>query len=463
MLNFVKICFKEKNNKGGIRHMKDFIEKFTESLHESLINLTFRDLARKGAELMLRLALEAEINEFIAGHLSKRLPNGQHRIVRNGYHRERLIQTGIGEVSVKVPRSRDRGHVRDSDSDSDQVESKGSGCKKEPILYHSQMIPKYLRRSENIEDFLPFLYLKGVSSPQMSDVLSQLVGKPVSFSPGSLSRLKTAWDEEYEKWNRRDLKGKKYVYWWVDGIYFNVRMSEEKSCVLVIIGAGADGQKELVAMAVGYRESELTWMDILLDLKQRGLSNGPSLAIGDGALGFWHAVSKVYPSTVHQRCWVHRTRNILDKLPKSLQHQAKRDIHKIYQAPTKELALNAFERFVKVYESRYPKAVTCLLKTKDQTLAFYDFPAEHWRHIRSTNVIESIFSSVRLRTYKTRGCCKEKSLLSLVFKLVESASLRWQKLHHSNIIPLVLSGMKYQDGVLIDIDQSNESELKAAA
>ena len=447
--------------------MKDFIEKFKESLHENLINWCFRDLARKGAELMLRLALEAEISEFIEGHSSKRMPNGQQRIVRNGYHCERLFQTCIGDVLVKVPRSRDRN--RDQRDQRDQRESKGSGGKKgtkgtkEPILYQSQLIPKYLRRSENIEDFLPFLYLQGVSSTRMSDVLSQLVGKPVSFSPGSLSRLKEEWEQEYKKWNRRDLTGKKYVYWWVDGIYFKVRLSEEKICVLVIIGADADGRKELVAMDVGYRESELTWHDILLDLKQRGLSDGPSLAVGDGSLGFWNALAKVYPSTVHQRCWVHRTRNILDKFPKSLQSQAKKDIHEIYQAPTKQVALNAFDRFVKVYEAKYPRAVACLLKTKDQTLAFYDFPAEHWRHIRSTNVIESTFSTVRLRTYKTRGCCKEESILSLVFKLVESASQRWQKLHSSNIIPLVLAGMKYQDGVLIDVDKANEYELKAAA
>ncbi len=439
--------------------MKDFIEKFKESLHENLINLTFRDLARKGAELMLRLALEAEIDEFIEGHLSKLMPNGRQRIVRNGYHRERMIQTGIGDVSVKVPRSRDRNR----DHNQRDSKGKGSGGKKEQILYHSQLIPKYLRRSENIEDFLPFLYLQGVSSTRISDVLSQLVGKPVSFSPGSLNRLKEEWEQEYQKWKRRDLWGKRYVYWWVDGIYFNVRLSDEKSCVLVIIGATSDGQKELVSMDVGYRESELTWHDILLDLKQRGLSAGPSLAIGDGSLGFWNALVKVYSSTVHQRCWVHRTSNILNKLPKSLQSQAKKDIHEIYQAPTKRDALNAFDRFVKVYEAKYPKAVACLLKTKDQTLAFYDFPAEHWRHIRSTNVIESVFSAVRLRTYKTRGCCKEKSILSLVFKLVDSASHRWQKLHSSNIIPLVLSGMKYQDGVLVDKDKTNENELKAAA
>lgn len=455
MLNFVKICFAKKNHKGGIRHMKDFIEKFQKSLQENLIKSTFQDLARKGAELMLRLALEAEIDEFINEHQSKRLADDRNRIVRNGYHRERSIQTGVGDVPVKVPRSRDRA----------AGPSKGRGSKKEQILYQSQLIPKYLRRSENIEEFIPFLYLQGVSSTRISDVLSQLVGKPVSFSPGSLNRLKTEWEQEYEKWNGRDLSDKKYAYWWVDGIYFNVRRSKEKICVLLIIGATADGRKELVTMDVGYRESELTWMDILLDLKQRGLSDGPSLAIGDGSLGFWNALLKVYRSTTHQRCWVHRTRNILDKLPKSLQSQAKKDIHEIYQAPTNELALNAFDRFVKVYEAKYPKAVDCLLKTKDQTLAFYDFPAEHWRHIRSTNVIESTFSTVRLRTYKTRGCCKEKSILSLVFKLVESASQRWQKLHHSNIIPLVLAGMKYQDGVLIDVNQAKKYgyELKAAA
>lgn len=430
--------------------MKDFIAKFQESLYENLLKMTFRDLARKGAEMMLRLALEAEIDDFIEEHRTKIMTNGRHRIVRNGYNPERTIQTGIGEVLVKVPRSRDQ-------------EVTGGKNIKEQILYHSQMIPKYLRRSENMEDFLPFLYLHGVSSTRISDVLSQLLGKPVSFSPGSLNRLKAEWEQEYQKWKRRPLSGKRYVYWWVDGIYFNVRLSNEKSCVLVIIGASADGQKELAAMDIGYRESELTWHDILLDLKQRGLTDGPSLAVGDGSLGFWNALEKVYPSTVQQRCWVHRTCNILDKLPKSLQSQAKRDIHEIYQSPTKRDALNAIDRFVKVYEAKYPKAVACLLKTKDQTLAFYNFPAEHWRHIRSTNVIESTFSAVRLRTYKTRGCCKEKSMLSLVFKLVASASPRWQKLHSSNIIPLVLDGVKYQDGVLVDIKKININELKVAA
>ena len=454
MLNFVRLCCVKPKNKGGIRHMKDFITEFQESLYENLINSTFQDLARKGAELMLRLALEAEINEFVESHQTKIMANGRQRIVRNGYHPERTIQTGIGNISIKVPRSRDRNQ-----------EGRCVNGNKEQILYHSQMIPKYLRRSEHLEDFLPFLYLQGISSTRFSDVLSQLVGKPVSFSACSLNRLKEEWDQEYQKWSRRSLSGKRYVYWWVDGIYFNVRLSDEKSCVLVIIGATAEGKKELVALDVGYRESELTWHDILLGLKQRGLPDGPSLAVGDGSLGFWNALTKVYPSTVHQRCWVHRTRNILDKLPKSLQSQAKKDIHEIYQAPTKRDALNAFDRFVKVYEAKYPKAVSCLLKTKDQTLAFYNFPAEHWRHIRSTNVIESVFSTVRLRTYKTRGCCKEKSILSLVFKLVESASQRWQKLHSSNIIPLVLAGVKYRDGILInaDADVNRCNKLAAAA
>ncbi|MCX6579759.1 MAG: IS256 family transposase [Candidatus Aminicenantes bacterium] len=443
MLNFVKIPCK-KNNKGGTRHMKDFTAKFEESLPENFFKTTFQDLARKGAELMLRLALETEIKDFIEGHCAKKMPDGRQRIVRNGYHPERRIQTGIGDVSVKVPRSRDQEWTDDN---------------KEQILYQSQMIPKYLRRSENIEDFLPFLYLHGVSSTRFSDVLSQLVGKPVSFSPGSLNRLKEAWEQEYQKWKCQDMTKKRYVYWWVDGIYFNIRLKEEKSCVFVILGATADGQKELVAMDIGYRESEMTWHDILIDLKQRGLSVGPSLAIGDGALGFWNALEKEYPSTVQQRCWVHRTRNILDKLPKSLQSQAKKDIHEIYQSPTKQDALKAFDRFVKVYEAKYPKAVACLLKTKDQTLAFYEFPAEHWRHIRSTNVIESAFSTVRLRTYKTRGCCKEESILPLVFKLVDSASQRWQKLHSSNIIPLVLKGVKYQDGVSVDKDKTEELKV----
>lgn len=424
--------------------MKDFISKFQESLYENSSMMTFQELARQGAELMLRLALEVEINDFIENHRAKLMPNGRQRIVRNGYHPERKIQTGVGDISVKVPRSRDQ---------------ESGDNKKEQILYNSEMIPKYLRRSENIEDLIPFLYLQGVSSTRFSEVLSHLVGKPVSFSPCSLNRLKEEWEREYQKWKYQDLSQKKYVYWWADGIYYKIREKKDKICILVIIGATADGRKELVAMDVGYRENEPTWKDILVGLKQRGLSVGPSLAIGDGSLGFWKALSQEYPSTVHQRCWIHRTCNILAKLPKSLQFQAKRGIHEIYQSPTKQDALKAFDRFVKVYEAKYPKAVACLLATKEHTLSFYDFPAEHWRHIRSTNVIESIFSMVRLRTYKTRGCCKEESILSLVYKLVETASQRWQKLHSSNIIPFVLKGVKYQDGVLIDKEKIEELKV----
>jgi len=452
----LKVKMLKKLTYGGIRHMNDFIVKFQKSLYENLSKKNFQDVARFGAELMLRLALEAEISEFIEAHQSKVTSNGCHRIVRNGYHRERKIQTGIGEVSVKVPRSRDR---------EENVSAE------EKIMFTSQMIPKYLRRSENIEDFIPYLYLQGISSTRFSDVLSQLLGKPVSFSPPALNRLKQDWEGEYQEWRGQNLSNKRYVYWWVDGIYFNVRLCKEKSCILVIMGATEAGKKELVAMDIGFRESELTWTDILLDLKQRGLLEGPRLAIGDGALGFWNAVKKVYPDTVHQRCWVHRSGNVLDKLPKSVQPHALRDIREIYQAPDKEEALKAFDRFVKVYEARYPKAVGCLLKTKDQTLSFYDFPAEHWRHIRSTNVIESTFSTVRLRTYKTKGCCNETSILTMVFKLVELASKRWQKLHSSNIIPFVLEGFEYRDGVAVGgvggvsavSGVSEVTELKAAA
>lgn len=438
MLNFAiifKIFACETKIKGGIRHMEDFISKFQKSLHENLFKKGFQELARLGAELMLRLALEAEVNGFVEAHQSKSTSNGRQRVVRNGYHRERQIQTGIGELSVKVPRSRDQ-------------EKRVN--KEDRILYSSKLIPRYLRRSEKIEDFIPYLYLQGISSTRFSDVLSQLVGKPVSFSPPTLNRLKQEWTAEYQKWKNRSLEEQKYVYWWVDGIYFNVRKSKEKSCVLVIMGATKEGKKELVAMDIGFRESELTWHDILLDLSQRGLKEGPRLAIGDGALGFWKALGKIYPSTKQQRCWVHRTANVLDKLPKSVQPQAHTDIREIYQAPDKEKALNAFDRFVKVYEAKYPRAVNCLLKTKEETMAFYDFPAEHWRHIRSTNVIESTFSTVRLRTYKTKGCCSKESIPPMVFKLVELASQRWQKLHSSNIIPLLLGGMKYRDGIAMD-------------
>ena len=298
-----------------------------------------------------------------------------------------------------------------------------------------------------MDEFIPFLYLKGISTGDFSEVLSQLTGNDVSLSPGTVVRLKEQWEEEYTRWSKRDLSDKRYVYWWVDGVYFNIRLEEERSCMLIIMGATADGKKELIAVEDGYRESSISWNNILLNLKSRGLREGPKLATGDGSLGFWNALSKEFSETKHQRCWVHRTANVLDKMPKSVQKQAKRQIHDIYLAPTKEEALKGFDKFVKLYEAKFPKAVQCLLKTKKETLAFYDFPAEHWRHIRSTNPIESTFATVRLRTHKTKGCGSRMASLTMVFKLVQAAEKRWQKLHSSNLIQMVLNDVKFIDGV----------------
>lgn len=406
------------------------MQDFTSKPKESLLSKSLEEIAREGARRMLEIALESEITDFIEQYDMIRDPQGRRQITRNGYHPRRKVATGIGEIEVRVSRSRDhrQGHSDD-------------------ICYQSKIIPPYLRRSRDLDEFIPFLYLKGISTGDFSEVLSQLMGTDVSLSPGTVVRLKEQWEEEYNQWSNCDLSDKKFAYWWVDGVYFNIRLEEERSCVLIIMGATEEGKKELIAVEDGYRESSISWNSILLNLKSRGLKEGPKLAIGDGALGFWNALSKEFPETKHQRCWVHRTANVLDKMPKSVQEQAKRLIHDIYLAPTKKEALKAFDKFVKLYEAKFPKAVQCLLKTKSETLAFYDFPAEHWRHIRSTNPIESTFATVRLRTHKTKGSGSRIASLTMVFKLVQAAEKRWQKLHSSNLIPLVLEGVKFIDGV----------------
>lgn len=410
--------------------MRDFNPKFEQSLPSDFFEKGITEIAREGAQQMLKLALEAEIQAFIESHIHLKTSEELQRIVRNGYHKSRVINSGIGDITVQVPRGRDR-------SESSPNE----------LFFESSIIPRYMRRTKDINEFIPFLYLKGISTNDFSLVLSQLSGHGVSLSPNTVIRLKQEWEKEFRSWSSLDLSEKVYVYWWVDGIYFNVRAEEDKSCVLVVMGATEEGKKELVAVEIGFRESEFCWKEILLSLKENGLKTGPKLAIGDGSLGFWKALREIYPETRHQRCWVHRTKNVLDKLPKTLQKKAKIQIHNIYLAATKKEAEKAFRKFVSLYEAKYPKAVACLLKTKEETMAFYDFPAEHWRHIRSTNPIESTFSTVRLRTYKTRGCLSRSSLLMMVFKLVQAAEKRWQRIHGYNIIPLVLQGETFIDGI----------------
>jgi putative transposase len=398
---------------------------------EPFIDDPITDILRSGARKLLAEALEAEIETFISQYRDLKDDQDHRRIVRNGHLPERDIQTGIGPVPVKVPRARDR-----------QPEE-GS----EPIRYHSSLLPRYLRKTKSMEGLIPWLYLKGISTNDFSEALSALVGKDApGLSAPTISRLKAIWKEDLEKWQKRDLTHKRYVYIWADGVYCNVRL-EEKQCLLVIIGSTEDGKKELLALDSGFRESELSWTDILLDLRRRGLKVPPELAIGDGALGFWKALAKVYGKTRRQRCWVHKTANILNKLPKSMQAKAKEKIHQIWMAPDKAEAQRCFDNFINLYEAKYPKAVECLQKDREALLTFYDFPAEHWKHIRTTNPIESTFSTVRLRTDKVRSCFSPKTVVTMAFKLCQCAQKRWQRLHSHKQLAKVIKGVRFIDGI----------------
>jgi transposase-like protein len=390
------------------------------------------DLLRQGARRLLKAALEAEIEAFLEQYRDATDDKGRRRVVRNGYLPEREIQTGIGQVPVKVPRIRDR-----------QGKSPNDG-----IQFTSAILPKYLRRTKSIETLLPWLYLKGISTGDFADALAALVGKDApGLSAGTISRLKAAWQDDYKKWQQRDLSHKRYVYFWADGIHCNVRM-DAKQCLLVIIGTTDKGRKELVALEGGFRESEISWTEVLVDIKRRGLQIPPELAIGDGALGFWKALSKVFDTTAWQRCWVHKTANVLNKLPKSVQPKAKEKLHQIWMADSKEEAGRNFDAFIQTYEAKYPKAVECLKKDRDILLTFYDFPAEHWRHIRTTNPIESTFATVRLRTAKVRSCFSASTVLSMAFQLCRCAQKRWIKLHHPERLAEVIRGVKFVDGIV---------------
>jgi len=385
------------------------------------------EVLREGARTLLAQAIEAEVAEFLAGHAGQRDTAGRARLVRNGHLPERAVQTGIGAVTVKAPRVRDR-----------------SG----ELRFTSAILPPYLRRTKTMEELLPWLYLKGISTGGFSDALAALLGRGApGLSASTISRLKTIWQEEHARWEKRSLEHKRYVYLWVDGIHFGVRMEEANQCILVVMGATVDGKKELVALTDGFRESEQSWKDVLLDLKRRGLKHDPQLAIGDGALGFWKALPQVFGSTREQRCWVHKTANVLNKLPKHLQPKAKSDLHQIWMAATRDDAHRAFATFVQTYEPKYPKTAECLAKDQDALLAFYDFPAAHWIHLRTTNPIESTFATVRLRTTKSRGCGSRASILSTVFKLAQSAELRWRTLRGAEMLGKVITGVQFRNGV----------------
>jgi len=385
------------------------------------------EVLRTGAVRLLAEAVEMEVAEFIERYQDLRDASGRRLVVRNGHMPEREIQTGIGQVPVKVPRVRDKS---------------GSG-----IRFTSNILPPYLRRTRSIKELIPWLYLKGISTGDFSEALAALLGPDApGLSANTVSRLKSVWKDDFEKWCQRDLTGKRYVYFWVDGVYLAARM-EEKQCLLVIIAADEEGNKELVGMLDGYRESEQSWKELLLDLKRRGLEIGPELAVGDGALGFWKALAQVYGKCRRQRCWVHKTANVLNKLPKSAHKRAKAQLQEIWMAETREGAEKAFDFFVAAYEAKYPKAVQCLTKDREDLLTFYDFPAEHWVHLRTTNPIESTFATVKLRTYKTKGCLSRTTGLAMAFKLCQSAQKKWRKLNGLEMMAEVIEGVKFVDGV----------------
>lgn len=388
------------------------------------------DILRQGAQQLLGQAIAAEVADWIDRRQHCVDDQGHRQVVRNGYLPERNITTGLGAVAVQQPRVHDR-------------RPEGERQK-----FNSAILPPYLRKTKSIEELIPWLYLKGVSTGDFSEALTAILGPDAKgLSPTTITRLKGVWQQEYEAWNHRSLAGKHYVYIWADGVYFNIRLEGGRQCILVLMGATADGKKELIAIADGQRESELSWKALLLDVQARGLTIDPALAIGDGALGFWKALRQVYETTQEQRCWVHKTANVLDKLPKSVQPKAKEMLHAIYLAPGRAEADKAFELFVKTYEAKYPKATECLAKDRTELLRFYDFPAEHWLHLRTTNVIESVFATVRLRTEKTKGSGTREACLTMVYKLMESAGKRWRALNGSALLEDVIKGIPFVDGV----------------
>lgn len=390
-------------------------------------------IAREGAQRLLQAALEAEVEEHLERYERSRDERGRQQVVRNGHAPERTILSGVGPVRVARPRV-------------DERQAKGQAGHQP---FSSAILPRFLRRTPTLEAALATLYLKGVSSNDFPTALEAILGPAAGgLSATTICRLKRSWEAEYEAWRKRPLDSTQYAYLWADGVYFNVRLEEERSCVLVVIGANFSGEKELLAVRDGYRESEQSWKELLLELKSRGLEVDPKLAIADGALGFWKALPQVYPTTRRQPCWVHKTANVLDKLPKSTQGRAKSMLHDIYRAENQEAARKAYRLFQSSFQDKYPEAVKCLWKDEETLFSFYEFPAAHWQHIRSTNVIESVFATVRLRTYKTKGCGTRVATLSMVFKLIQEANRTWRRLDGAQQLTLVQAGRTFRDGVL---------------
>jgi len=389
------------------------------------------EVLRNGARALLTQAVEAEVAAFLSCHADKLTDAGRQRLVRHGHLPEREIVTGIGPVAVRCPRVRDR-----------------AGGGSERIHFSSAILPPYARRSKSLEVLLPILYLKGLSTGEFDEALVALLGKDAGgLSASTIGRLKDAWSDEHLRWSKRDLSAKHYVYFWADGIHVQARLEDDAQCLLVIIGATPEGKKELVGLIDGVRESAQSWRGLLLDLKRRGLAMAPELAVADGALGFWQAIEEVWPKTRGQRCWVHKTANVLNKLPKSQHSKAKRALQEIWMAETKKDALTAFDAFVETWRVKYDKAVECLIKDREALLAFYDFPAEHWKHLRTTNVIESSFATIRHRTVRSKGCLSNKTALAMIFKLAEAAERSWRRLDGHNQLPKLIIGVKFTDGI----------------
>jgi putative transposase len=401
------------------------------------------EVLRNGARALLAQAIDAEVAAFLGSHADKRAEDGRQRLVRHGHLPERDIVTGIGPVAVRAPRVRDR-----------------VGAPQERIRFTSTILPPYARRSKSLEVLIPMLYLKGISTGDFDEALQALLGSDAGgLSAATVARLKNAWSEEHARWSKRDLSAKRYVYFWADGIHVQARLEDDAQCLLVIIGATPEGNKELVGLTDGVRESVQSWQELLLDLRRRGLSLGPELAVADGGLAFWKAMEEVWPKTRGQRCWVHKTANVLNKLPKSLQSKAKRTLQEIWMAETKKEALMAFDALIETYGVKYDKAVECLTRDRDTLLAFYEFPAEHWKHLRTTNPIESTFATVRHRTVRAKGCLSNKTALAMIFKLAEAAERSWRRLDGHQQMPKVILGVTFADGVEV---VSREAQVAAA-
>ena len=392
------------------------------------------DIVREGARRMLQAALEAEIDVHLARYHDRKDGAGKRLVVRNGYQKARTILTGAGPLSVSRPRVDDRALSQTGEE-----------------RFTSRILPKFMRRAASIDSLVPALYLKGISTDDFPTALEAILGPNAKgLSASTVVRLKEVWADEYEAWSKRDLSDKRYVYLWADGVYCSARLEDERSCLLVIMGADAYGKKELLAVSDGFRESTQSWKEVLLSLRAQGLTHAPSLAVCDGAMDFQAAMAEVWPTTRMQRCWFHKSGNVLDKLPSSLQEKAKGMLHDQYLAPTKEEALKAFGLFVETFGAKYPKAVECLVKDKDDLFAFYDFPAAHWMHLRTTNPIESTFATVRLRHRRTKGNGTRKATLTMVYKLCKEAEKSWRKLQGFKLLPLVVAGKKFKDGELVD-------------